>query len=223
MNAVYIPSSGPEAWKALLAKPDLHWAKGYSARTVAHAWEAAAGVPPEVATVLEPVLGPLQLLLAIPEHKVPLPGGRRESQCDVFALLRAPTQTVALAVEGKVDEPFGPTLAEWLAHASTGKLQRLASIQERLGLTGTLDGSVRYQLLHRTAAAVIEAERFMTGAAAMVVHSFSPDARWFDDYARFVALFGEVVSKDAAASITLPCQKPLYLGWAVGDQRFRSM
>ena len=108
MNTIYIPTSGPNDWRRFLAKPDLHWAVGYSARTLASSWEAAQGLPPEVADVLTPAFGPIELLLAIPEHQVPLPGGRAASQCDVFALLRSPDALITCAVEGKVDEPFEP-------------------------------------------------------------------------------------------------------------------
>jgi hypothetical protein len=221
MTRIYRPTAGPDSWREFLAKPDLHWATGYSARTCAHAWEAAAGaLPPEIATLLAPTIGPPELLLAIPEHKVALPGGARESQCDVFALIRGEHQVVAAAIEAKVDEPFGPTLAEWLANASSGKRERLAVILAALGLTNP-PGEVRYQLLHRTASAVVESGRFMTAAAAMIVHSFSPDSRWFDDYARFVALFGVTALANELATVTLPSGKPLYLGWACGDQAFR--
>ncbi len=73
-----VPSAGSDSWRQFLAKPDLHWVVGYSARTVAHAWEAADGFPPKVAAILDAALGPTELLLATPEHKTPLPGGRRE-------------------------------------------------------------------------------------------------------------------------------------------------
>ncbi len=92
MGRIYVPSGGPDAWKQLLAKPDRQWATAYSARTIAHCWEAAGGLPAEISALLERLVGSTELLFALPEHKVPLPGGRRESQCDVFTLLRAPEQ-----------------------------------------------------------------------------------------------------------------------------------
>ena len=221
MTKIYIPSPGPDAWKQFLAQPELHWAKGYSARTVANSWEAAGDLPPEIERLLEPVIGPPQLLLAIPEHKVPLPGGQRESQCDVFALVRGRDGVVACAVEGKVDEPFGPTVGEWLIGASPGKLERLRAICELLGLPQAIAGPIRYQLLHRTAAAVIEADRFMTASAAMIVQSFSPTARWRGDFDAFVHLFATPATQCSVTTVKLPSGKALYLGWAVGDQGFR--
>lgn len=220
MSRMLVPSTGPKSWQALLAKPDLHWARGYSARTLAHSWEAADGFPREVATLLDSAFGPTALLLATPEHKTPLPGGRRESQSDVFALGRHRGGLVACTIEGKVDEPFGPAVGDWLIDASPGKVERLAGLCALLGLADC-PGDVHYQLLHRTAAAVIEAERFAAGDAAMLVHSFSPEQRWFDAFARFVALFGQAAAVGEAAVITLAGGRRLCLGWACGDQQFR--
>jgi hypothetical protein len=179
-------------------------------------WEAAAGLPPEIA-VLFPTRP--ELLLAVPEHKVLLPGGGRPSQCDVFALIRLSDATCALAVEAKVNETFGPTLAEWQTTPSPGKALRLASICQMLGLSNPAP-KLRYQLFHRTAAAVVEARRFKTDHAAMIVQSFSQDHRWHDDFARFAAQFGVNTPPGEAATVSLPCGLPLTLGWATGGAEF---
>ena len=49
---IYIPSSGLGDWKALLADPEKHWARVYSARSLAHAWEDSDGFSPEILNVL---------------------------------------------------------------------------------------------------------------------------------------------------------------------------
>ena len=67
----------------------------------------------------------LEPLVVIPEHKVPLPGGSRPSQNDIWILAKAHDDLVSIAVEGKVSEPFGPTMAEWLVNESKGKRKRL--------------------------------------------------------------------------------------------------
>jgi hypothetical protein len=220
MNSIYIPSAGPDDWRQFLAKPDLHWAIGYSARTLANAWEAATGLPLEISELLSPLLGPLELLLAIPEHQVPLPGGRTASQNDVFALLRSSDALIACAVEGKVDEPFGPTVGEWLSADTPGKRERLGFLCELLGIPQPVDPAIRYQLLHRTASAIIEAGRFNAGAAAMVVHSFSQTHRWRGDFEAFAGLLGLKLELEAAGKVMLPSGLPLYLGWAVGNPTF---
>jgi hypothetical protein len=45
------------------------------------------------------------MLFSIPAYRVPLPGGRRASQTDLFALARANDGLAAIAVEGKSGRP----------------------------------------------------------------------------------------------------------------------
>ena len=220
LTRILVPSAGPGSWRQFLAQPELHWATGYSARTLAHSWEAAGGIPKEVATVLEPHLGSIETLVIIPEHKTPLPGGRRESQSDVFLLARHASGTIACTIEGKVDEPFGPTVGQQMIEPSAGQQERFGYLCAMLGLAGCPD-AIHYQLLHRTVSALIEAERFDASHAAMIVHSFSPTSKWFDAFAGFVAMLGGAARPDAACKVDVPGNRPLLLGWAKGDQRFR--
>src|SRR5439155_18833766 len=103
-------TSGPSDWQAVLAEPTKHWRTRYSARTLAHCWEAAAGCPSEVSAAMavssDPRLADLEPLLAVPEFKVPLPGGERASQNDIFVLARSTAGPVSIMVEGKVNETF---------------------------------------------------------------------------------------------------------------------
>lgn len=225
MKRILVPTTSATDWKPLLAKPDLHWKQGFSAMTMALSWEDAhPKAPPEVVAALESApdsaLADLELLLAIPEYQVDLPGGDRPSQTDVLALMRGRTGVVAVAVEGKVDEAFGPTVGEKRALGSVGVDERLEWLCGYLGLPVVPD-EIRYQLLHRTASALLVAEQFDASAAVMLVHSFSPKSKWFDDYRAFAALFGQ---SPAVGQVVLLGERsgiPLYLGWARGDQRFR--
>ena len=224
MPAIYVPTRGPEDWKPLLAKPDKHWQTGRSAKALAHCWEEAQGFPPEVAALFagsDPaVFADMELLLALPEHQVPLPGGRRNSQNDLWCLARGRGGLVSLAVEGKVAESFGPTLEEWSRDMSQGKRVRLEFLQDRVGLAGDLPGSIRYQLLHRAACAVIEAQRFAAPAAVMLVHSFSPTREWFADYAAFLGLFAASPADAGLTRLGAPHGIALHAGWAAGNPRF---
>lgn len=220
MSRILIPSNGPNDWQRFLAQPDLHWATGYSARTLAHAWEAGEGLPAEIRDLMSVAFGPCELLFAIPEHKTRLPGGNRDSQSDVFALVRHHSGLACYTIEGKVDEPFGPTVAEWLEHASRGKLQRFQFLCDLLGIRDC-PGDVHYQLLHRTGSALVEADRFDTRLAGMIVHSFSPENRWKEAFERFVRILGWSHDFDKAISIQTPGGKSLMLGWASGSQEFR--
>jgi hypothetical protein len=79
------------------------------------------------------------------QHQVPLDGGSRPSQNDIWALARASMGLVPIAVEGKVPEPFGPTLSEWLAEGSKGKASRLAFLRRELNLNEALAGTIEFK------------------------------------------------------------------------------
>ncbi len=151
---ILIPSDGPQSWQGLLADPDKQWRDGYSAKMLAESWERAQGFPSEIRDLLasspEPALAEATPLIGIPEYQVPLPGGSRPSQNDLFVLAAAGASLAAIMIEGKVEEPFGPTVAEWLTDASADKQERFTFLQEKLGLREPPDGNIRYQLLHRT-------------------------------------------------------------------------
>lgn len=223
---IVIPTHGPEDWQQLLAEPDKHWRTGYSARSLAYSWEEAqsrpSGMPTEVESALaqEPRLAELELLLGIPEHEVPLPGGRRPSQTDLWGLARSATELVSIAVEGKVSEMFGPTLEEWQAQPSSGKQTRLDFLCECLALPMPPPGTIRYQLLHRTASAVIEAKRFQAGCAVLLIHSFSQTNEWFEDYRNFIQLYGVDANEGHPVCLAKPDGVMLYAVWVKGNPEY---
>jgi hypothetical protein len=158
----YKPTQAAGDWKSLLADPEKQWKTGFSARTLAHCWEEAQGFPSSATAALNKPNGPftsIKPLLIFPEHQVPLPGGRAASQCDIWILAKDDRDLVSIAVEGKVAETFGPTVKEWMMNASSRKKERIQFLQSKLELDDIPD-SIRYQLLHRTVAAIREAERF---------------------------------------------------------------
>lgn len=217
MTSIYVPTQGPDDWQRLLADPEKQWKSGYSAKAAALSWEDAHGLPAEIAAMFQP---DAELLLAIPEYRVALPGGARASQCDVFALLLDGDELCTLAVEAKVNEAFGPTIGAWLANPTDGRRVRLNAICTMLGIDDPPPADLRYQLLHRSAAAVAEARRFGAASAAMIVQSFSQDHRWFDDYAAFCKLLDLPASRGHGATCLLPCGLKLTIGWATGEPRY---
>lgn len=215
---ILIPTKGPEDWKHLLADPDRHWKEGYAAYSLAHRWEDAKGFPGEVEEALAsvPALEDVELLLAIPEYKFSLPGGGGASQTDIFCLGRNRHGLVAIMVEGKVNESFGPLVSEWSVDPSPGKIKRLNFLCRTLELDPDQVQEVRYQLLLRTASAIMEAKRYKALTAAMLVHSFSPTYNWFEDYAAFAALFGIDTSMDQVHFAGKMAGTHLYLAWIKG-------
>jgi hypothetical protein len=104
-------------WKYLLAEPDKHWKTGFSAKTLAHCWHENNDFPVEVRRIVSnsriSAFQSIELIVAFPEYKVPLPGGIRPSQSDIFVLAKGKKQLISIAVEGKVSEPFGDIIADW--------------------------------------------------------------------------------------------------------------
>lgn len=222
LTKTFVPSACPGDWKALLADPEKQWACGKSARSLAHCWEDCGGFPREVRKILRQsnALREIEPLLIFPEWKVPLPGGVSASQNDVWVLAKTLDGLVSIAVEGKVDEPFDRTLEDWKADASPGKQERLEYLVSCLGLNCEPPGHIYYQLMHRTASAIIEAERFGTKAAVMLVHTFSPEDKWFTEYCEFSRLFGIEAEIGVLGTTQARNELPLYLGWVHGDERY---
>ncbi len=225
MNRIFVPTNKPEDWKPLLAKPHKHWRTGYSAKSLAYSWEEANGFPECVKKVFMSsriaLFENVELLLAFPEYKVPLRGGSRPSQNDIFVLARGNGQLISITVEGKVSEPFGDTIAEWRKDDSEGKRKRLKFLLKKLELEDNREiNTIRYQLLHRTASALIEAKKFGAQNALMLVHSFSQSHEWFSDYSQLLALFGLKAQTDSLVFAGNINATGLYFGWVSGDQKY---
>jgi hypothetical protein len=219
---IFVPSHSADDWKQFLADPEKHWRTGYSARTLAYAWHEAADFPREVRTVLSQQFPNIEMLLGIPEHKVALPGGGRASQTDLWVLARSGNDLVSIAVEGKVSETFGPTIAEWLVDASDGKRERLTFLRAQLGSVEDVPGTVRYQLLHRAASAILEAKRFRARQAVLLVHSFSRTREWLDDFIAFGALLGADVEADRLMPVRECDGVQFSIGWVCGNEVYLS-
>jgi hypothetical protein len=221
MNPVYVPAKDLANWRALLAQPGKHWKENHSAMAIAKAWHYANGFPASVAAVFEAAGEPfasLVPLLILPEHKVNLPGGKRASQNDVWILASHKNGLASITVEGKVAESFGDTLDVWQRRASDGKKKRLESLAHTIGLPRDLPGTVRYQLLHRSASALIEAKRFKANIALMIVHSFSSENAGFADFQAFIKLFRVDCERDCIVRLSQPADIPLYAVWVTDAQ-----
>lgn len=229
MSRIYVPASKPEDWRKLLAKPRKHWKRGYSAKTLAYCWQEDDGFPKSVRKVFRnceiELFKNIKLLLAFPEYKVSLPPkGGRPSQNDIFILARGGEQLVSIAVEGKVAEPFGETVVQWKSKDSEGKRKRLKFLREELQLEKIQIDHIRYQLLHRTVSAILEAKKFNAENALMLVHSFNKSDEWiegFEDYRNFLALYGlKDVQPDSILFAKSIDGVDLYFGWVKGEKKY---
>jgi len=224
MKRIFVPTKTGSDWQRLLAKPVLHWKKGRSAMAAAASWESASDAfPPEIAAILESSLVEdlvgLKLLAAIPEWEVPLEGGETASHTDVLALARNERGLCVIAVEAKVDEDFGPLLKDKRAEASSGQHDRLTYLHSVLGVS-SLDDNIRYQLLHRTASAILTAREFHAHAAVMLVQSFGRRASLREDFDSFCRSLGAQDLPGGMKVMRSFSHPGLFVGWCNGDNQF---
>ena len=123
-------------------------------------------------------------------------------------------------MEGKVAESFDKPVDERFAEPTPGQSTRLEFLLELLKLDRAAVGGVGYQLLHRTASAILEAKRFGARHAIMLVHSFSQELAHFDDYVAFTALFAQPAAANRVTEVRQLDDVTLYLGWVVGDAAY---
>jgi len=196
-----------------------HWQPGRSAKSAADLWFKSNDIPNSVARVLkgDEHFAGAKLLDAFLERGVDLGDGKQPSQTDVMAIVRIGDEIGILAVEAKVDETFGPTVDEWLREPESGTSSRRARLEhlcKTLGLAASEVGSLRYQLIHRTASAVFEAKRYCSRQTAMLVQSFCPKRSWFEDYAAFVKAMGLGSTEPGKTTPSKNCDGvELRLGW----------
>lgn len=168
---------------------------GRSMAEAAKCWLAAGGkLPPSISHVV----GSNELIAAHFEFPKKVWGGGT-SMTDIMAFVPAGV----VAVEAKVDEPFGDLVSTWIFEEEKEKprspphrtrvIQRYAKAfnVRSVHLLG-----IRYQLLHRTLCAVLTAKARATSQAWMMVQAF-PSPTGEDghlanrsDFDRFIALVG---------------------------------
>jgi len=192
--------------------------------TTAASWEHAAdGFPVEVTALLNASLDKdlvgLKLLAAIPEWEVPLEGGATASHTDVLALARNTEGLCVIAVEAKVNEDFGPLLGDKRTEVSSGQQRRLEQLHSLLGVA-KLDDSIRYQLVHRTASAVLTAREFHAHAAVMLVQSFGDKLSLRADFDAFCRALNAEALPGGINGVRSVGKPRLFLGWCTGDPQF---
>jgi hypothetical protein len=220
----------PEEIIPRLGKRELHWKKGRSAFELSTTWMQAKGFPPAVKAVLDKAdewLG-AELLEGLFERGTKLPGTGGSSQTDLLGIVAQKDGNAILGVEGKVDEPFGDPVGEWLkgpkekpGEESADKAERERSKKNRAkrlaALCALLDIDLRdvdrlyYQLFHRTCAAIYEAKQFGYKRAVMLVHSFAEPSgpsnlpACFEEFSAFANAVGMPIGSPNSISSTKHC------------------
>lgn len=156
------------------------------------------------------------LIDAFAERCTDLEDGRpSHSQSDLLAIVALASGIGVLSIEAKVDEGFDKMVGQWIGDGSAGKAVRLAKLTALLDIEDQAIEGLRYQLLHRTAAAVLEAKRYRTNQAAMIVQSWCSVRSSFGDYLAFCRALGglEPEPNRLTASINVGGVR-LRLGWS---------
>jgi hypothetical protein len=215
VSRFHIAIEKPDEIKPRLAKQELHWKEGRSAFELSTAWMHAGGIPSSVRAVLDqaPEWRDAAFREGIFERETGLPGKGRPSQTDLLAILELKSGNAILGVEGKVDEPFGPVVADWLADAKDRNRQtRLDGLCATLAVDTKTVGRLFYQLVHRTCASIYEAKRFGYSRAVILVHSFakvpviSASPAGFDDFSKFACSVGMPVTHPGSISPPKLCE-----------------
>lgn len=232
MTRIYIPATGPDDWQQFLKDPVKHWRTGYSARTLAHSWHNAINWPAEIQQIF--AAGPAlslrdtQPLLIIPEKITPVDGRGESPHSDVFVLAKAADgQLVSITVEGKVDEQFGSgnqNVSAWKNEGNVANRRvRLDQLLDKIQLAESRADLVAYQLIQRTASAVIEAETFNARYAVMLVHSFNPTHANFSAFEALASAYGQGIRAGQLVEVSSYRDIRLFIGWAQGDPIYLSM
>jgi hypothetical protein len=214
---IAVPLLKPEDVIPHLGKP-THWKQGRSAKAVADTWFHANDIPARVRAVVDqaPELTGAELIDAWLERCTDL-GDRRgsASQTDLLAVLGIKDELAIMAVEAKMTESFGQLVSEWIGNGSEGKEDRLQKLCDLLGLDRASVGDLRYQLFHRTAAAILEARRYRARKAVLMVHSFCEEATGLSDFLAFFERMGvKGCGRDALSEPAYIGDIVLWAGWA---------
>jgi hypothetical protein len=217
-----------------------HWKDGRSAKELARSWFRTefASPPEELRLLLEGAfLTEMEFDEARPECILELDDFRGEHRnCDLVVLCTAGTQRIVINIEAKADEPFGDST---VGAYYDQKLNSASNVPKRIeSLSAALFGkkpdalirNLRYQLVHSTAATLIEAADSKADVAVFLVQEFYSASlssmklqQNRTDWANFVRVFPKLATTEVAKNQIVgpisvhgggrvPNSVPLYLG-----------
>jgi len=192
----------PDDWKGLAGG----WKPKRSAYELAHTWQLANGLPTPIYLALNTsghaVLHNIKLDRCFVEMPVFLESRRAPSVTDIMCYGRnADKECIVMAVEGKASEPFAERVSWWLRGEASdcpltlvvrpSRRRRLDFLGQHLRMTIGDGSRLRYQLMHRTVSAILQAKLHGAAAAVVVVHTFGEHGvdNW-NDYCEFLRGLG---------------------------------
>ena len=187
----------PEDWREIVG--EKNWVPKHSAYELAYKWGYNA-FPKKVQGVLTASASPFQTGLKLDhmvvEKPVFLDNLKAPSMTDIMVYCNTQSGSpLIIAVEGKARETFDLSVADWMLDKTMGpkptREKRLKFLEKELGVTIPPDSELRYQLIHRSASALIESGLHGAASCALIVHSFAEDSKsnW-QDYGAFLKHIG---------------------------------
>ncbi len=212
---LYVPVTAPEDVVRHLGKQEKHWKQGRSAHSLASLWFKYNDFPPRIRQALDTAdkFRSAELIDAFFERQVDLQSKGRPSQTDLLAIAGIEGGIAVFGIEGKAGETFGDCVSVWHDGSET-KRARLAGLGRLLNLRPEACGGLRYQLLHRAASVILEAKRYRTTDAVLLIHSFCRDEKGFADFSIFLEALG--FDRSTAGTVVGPVDRDgvrLYASW----------
>ncbi|MGH9786644.1 MAG: DUF6946 family protein, partial [Terriglobia bacterium] len=121
----------------------------------------------------------------------------------------------------KAGEKLDDIVKDWLSRDGerSRKPARLAALKQRLAISEADVSHIRYQLLHRTASALKEAERFGARMAVVLMQSFNrvADDQSWNDFMTFGEVMYAMVKEGHVVRSSRSTGIPLFLGWVTSQ------
>ena len=199
---------------------------GYSACELARSWEKGK-FPADVQKVLDapPALLPKHLVpnYMLVEKPVFLDNHKAPSMTDIMVYCNMQTEEpFVLAVEGKANESFDKTVADWIVDGTdtpkSTRETRLEFLSDELGVDIPKDSTLRYQLIHRSVSALLESGLHGAASCMLLIHSFGDHAN--SNWADYVAFLDHIgISNPVKNAVSGPAKlgqnkdKNFYAAW----------
>lgn len=200
-----------------------HYKKDHSAFEVAQKWRNVGyRLPEPIASIFQNSgvsgLRGIEILQVYAEYPVFLTDSfKSPSKCDLMIFCRSPLASkIVIAVEAKCMETFSERVTNWIRapDSSTNrrqrklfqspnplvdrKVDRLDALNKVLSLQISTDSEIRYQLLHRTASAILTARQTFADIAIVLIQAFTQSDANFSDFVDFCRVLGiRAPEKDA--------------------------
>jgi hypothetical protein len=223
-----------DGWKSISRN---HENENRSAYLVGQRWLGSKGeFPPAIKSLMTASMGSLRLAFSVAEHITVLDTLVAPSRTDLMVYCGdGKSAKSVIAIEGKFTEGFAERIVYWIRDEkeARGTLSRqdLLSLEIKVGrqrrlqwLCNLLDLSfddqseIRYQLLHRTVCALLEAKHIGANSAIMLVQAFADCPENWDDYAEFAEKMGFTsIAPNSISEAKVLSAFPgisLHLGWA---------